>query len=77
LVAAGSNIHLLLEGGAGKAAAPSAAITEEGAAEEAPKEATRAEEGDGSTPEIVPLSARTKEGLAELVKVIRAQPGKP
>ena len=65
---AGSNIHLLLEGGS-KGTAPSAAITE------ITEEAAAAEEESGSTPEIIPLSARTKEGMADLVKVLKALPG--
>ena len=77
MCAAGSNIHLLLEGGGGGRAAPalSVTITEEGSAaeEERAEAAPAAAETAGTTPEIVPLSARTKEGLAELVRVIRAQ----
>ena len=71
MICAGSNIHLLLEGGARQAAAPSASITEVTAEEEAG--AGSAEEC--ASAETIPLAARTKEGLADLVKVLKGLPG--
>ncbi len=62
---AGSNVHLLLSpGDTHEAVSP---INEEGAEE--------ADAKSGATPAIIPLASRTKEGMADLVKVLQGLPG--
>lgn len=63
-------MHLLLkEGGSFERLAP-AVVVEEG------KDADAEESAEsGSTPEIIPLATRTKEGMAALVKVLQELPG--
>ncbi|EIE23140.1 hypothetical protein COCSUDRAFT_47508 [Coccomyxa subellipsoidea C-169] len=61
----GSNVHLLLSpGDTHEAVSP---INEEGAEE--------ADAKSGATPAIIPLASRTKEGMADLVKVLQGLPG--
>lgn len=60
---AGSNIHLLLKGGESHEPTATPAVTE------------GSEESNGATPEIIPLAMRTKEGMADLVKVLKSLPG--